>query len=101
TFGKQAGTETVLLLARRTPLPQEPQIGALLKASPPTKPEQPESVITVRLSGRGKPGSASPRADNPPNDVALAAFLDPLTDHSDLIHAVQFTHLGEKTSNDQ
>lgn len=102
TFSNHPGAETVLLLARRTALPEETKLGPLLKSPPPPpSSDRRDEIITVRLAGHPKPGTKSTSAVNPPSSEALAAYLTPLTDHFDLIHAVQFTHQGEKTANGQ
>jgi hypothetical protein len=96
TFGKQAGTETVLLLARRTPLPSDVQLGKLLAASPPPQIlAEPHRATAASIRGPGIPGSPNVTAGMPASDLPLARFIEPLGDHFELIRAVQFAHAAE------
>jgi hypothetical protein len=89
TFNDQPGIETVILLARRTALPEETKLADLLNRSTALQPAQPpQSVAEARLDSTTKVGAKS----TPTNDPALTDFLRPLQSHFDLIHAVQFTH---------
>jgi hypothetical protein len=82
-----------LLLARKTPLPPELKLGELLQplSSPPRLDSasllaiaQAGGSVTVE-TGTKKPTSVQPNAQ-------LAALIQPLTEHFDLIQAVQFAH---------
>ena len=89
TFGEKPGVETIVLLARRTALPEATQLADLLKSSSaPESAKAPQHVVEARLDAITKAGAKS----TGDNDPALAAFLQPLHEHFDLIHAVQFTH---------
>lgn len=92
TFGDKPGVETVVLLARRTALPEKTRLGELLGSSPaPQSASAAQQVVEVRLDARTKRGTKNAKA----KDAALVAFLAPLNEHFDLIHAVQFTHGSE------
>src|SRR5262245_24787027 len=89
TFNDKPGFETVVLLARRTALPESTNLGDLLGASPPPQAAQaPLHIAEARLNATTKSGAKSTRADN----AELTEFLSSLQRHFDLIHAVQFTH---------
>src|SRR5262249_38084279 len=51
-FGKQGGLETVLLLARRTPLPEGVRLGDLIGPLPPVKAPHPTEVAVLGLGGK-------------------------------------------------
>jgi hypothetical protein len=101
TFGKQGGVETVLLLARRTPLDGKTQLGSLLAPLPrPTMRLRDEvvvlglnagadSVTTLLAKSRGDEQEAA-AADEP-----LRKLLLQLGDHFELIRAVRFAHEGQ------
>jgi hypothetical protein len=99
TFGNTAGTETLLLLARRTPLPRETQIGTLVKSlpAPPTLDDQ-KYVCTVSSRAPGKPGVAHKAAGLSIKDVPLSNFIAPFGDHFELVCAVQFAHAEDGKS---
>ena len=89
TFGDKPGVEAVILLARRTALPEETKIADLLDPSAaPQTAQSPQSVAEARLDATTKVSAKNTRAD----DAALTDFLRPLQAHFDLVHAVQFTH---------
>jgi hypothetical protein len=98
TFAAQPGTEIVLLLARKEPLPQELKLSKLLQPlSPPPKLESPNLLAIAQAGGsvlaesaKTQPGSVRPNAQ-------LAALIHPLTEHFDLIQAVQFAHANENS----
>jgi hypothetical protein len=96
TFGKTGGVETVLLLARRTPLPPETTLGMLVRALSPT-PQLARSseVIDVHLSGPGVPAAGAYMKGIRPEDVPLATFIGPLGDHFEFVRAIQFAHAGD------
>jgi len=92
-FGKQSGSETIILLARRTPLPADLALGDLLKKlPPPPKLEDSATLATVRITAAKDRGAKS-RIE--PKDSPLATFLAPLADHFDLIHAIQLAHADD------
>ena len=100
-FGQRGGLETVLLLARRTPLSEGTQLGSLVGTLPPTKMRlrdelvvlgvgsEADSVATLHASDRG-PEVEARAADEP-----LRALLVRLRGHFELIRAVRFAHEGE------
>ncbi len=86
TFGDQPGTETVLLLARRTPLTPDTHLGDLLKSLPAPPPLEPSQTLrTASHPATTPPGSPPP----------LAAFLELLAKHFELVQIVQFAHTGQ------
>jgi hypothetical protein len=91
TFGKQPGAETVVLLARRAALPADVNLAELLKSPIPSALENDSAPVEVQIP----PGKAA-SADSP-NQTPLRSSLQPLAQHFELIHAVQFKHAG-KTS---
>jgi hypothetical protein len=95
TFGDVTGTETVLLLARRTPLPEGMQLGDLLQSRPPQL-QRPTETIALGLTKSGKPDSESKAGGK--KDIKLAAFLKPLGEHFELVRAVQFFHAEDGES---
>lgn len=99
-FGERGGLETVLLLARRTPLGEGIRLGSLL-GTLPTAPVRlhdelavlglgggSDSVSMVLASNRG-PEEEARAADEP-----LRALLLRLRDHFELLRAVRFAHEG-------
>src|SRR5262245_31735775 len=96
TFGSRNGTETVILLARRSALPENIQHAKLLTSPPTPEFDNPADHITVRVpnSDANKDGSAAPGSES--NRTALAAYLEPLKQHFDLIEAFQFAHEDKK-----
>jgi hypothetical protein len=97
-FGQASGLETVLLLARRTPLEAETRLGALVPRLPPAPMRRrdevavlgldngADSVTTLLALNRG--GEAEARAA----DESLRAMLVSLREHFELIRAVRFAH---------
>jgi len=98
TFAAQSGTEIVLLLARKEPLPPELKLSELLQPlSPPPKLESSNLLSIIQAGGsvtaesvKTEPASAKPNAQ-------LSALIHPLTEHFDLIQAVQFAHADENS----
>jgi hypothetical protein len=89
TFGDKPGTETVVLLARRTPLPEGIEIGKLLKSEGvPSVVGSPNEVVKVELGGAAK-------SEKGPVQGPLAEFLTPLAEHFELVQAVQFGHADQ------
>jgi hypothetical protein len=89
TFGDQSGPETVVLLARRTPLAEGTELGKLLRSeAAPSVVGGPSEVAKVELAGapQGKKRSAQ---------GPLAEFLAPWAEHFELVQAVQFAHVGK------
>jgi len=97
TFGESQGTEVVLLLARRTPLPAEVKLAELLAPLPADS--QPTSKVTILgLDGGAKAVSVlSPAASaGQPQTLAagdpLGQLMLRLGQHFELIRAVRFPH---------
>lgn len=97
-FGPRGGLETVLLLARRTPIGQDVQLGSLLDSMPPTKMRQREEVAVFGLD-RGTDGISSLLSRNRGTeeeaqeaDKPLLTRLDRLREHFELIRVVRFAH---------
>jgi hypothetical protein len=100
-FGQRGGLETVLLLARRTPLSEDTRLGSLLGTLPTAKMRLRDEVAVLALGGgfdsvstllaskRG-PAEEAQAADEP-----LRALMGRLRDHFELIRAVRFAHEGE------
>ena len=102
TFGEQDGMETVLLLARSTPLPAETRIGDLLDPLPPPIPvRHPQEAVSLRLTGN-RGDITTPFAANRGDAQAAAAADEPLrammrrlSRHFELVQAVRFAHQSE------
>jgi hypothetical protein len=102
TFGKRGGMETILLLARPTPLPEGTKLGSLLDPLPPaTKMHHPQELVVMGLAGGDtsvsmlleRQRSGDPEAQTA--DESLRALLVRLGGHFDLIRAIRFAHQGE------
>ncbi len=100
-FDKAGGLETVLLLARRTPLSEETRLGALLGPLPPAKMRLRDEVAVLGLDGGADSVSTLLALNRGPEEEARAAeeplrtLLVRLRDHFELIRAVRFAHEGE------
>jgi hypothetical protein len=99
TFGSQGGLETVLLVARRTPLPEATKLGPLLAPiPPPAKLRHPEELVvfgcdqsattvsTLLAKNRGNETEAALA------DEALRELLLRLAPHFEFVRAVRFAH---------
>jgi hypothetical protein len=87
TFGDEPGKETVVLLARRTPLPEGIAIGKLLKSEVvPTVINNSNDVVRITLEGGA-------RAELGREQELLARFFAPLPLHFEWVEAVQFEHV--------
>lgn len=107
TFGSRGGMETVLLLARRTPLPEGTKLGSLLSPLPPAdQVSDPQAVAIYGLDGGTQsvssllPKSAAQEAVPAELDAALRALLMRLGEHFELIRAVRFAHVGDEQVGD-
>jgi hypothetical protein len=97
---KQDGLETVLLLARRTPLPRDVDLGRLIGQLPPTPVRDPLEVA-VRGFDQGHPvgaidwgehrGIEKEAADL---DAPLLEVMTRLREHFEMVRAVRFAHQG-------
>jgi hypothetical protein len=100
-FGKKGGLETVLLLARRTPLDEGTRLGPLLGPLPPPGMRQRDEVVVLGLNAGADSVSTllaqnrGPEDDARAADEPLRALLLRLRDHFELIRAVRFAHEGE------
>jgi hypothetical protein len=91
TFGEKPGSETVLLLARTAPLPKDGHLGEILKRLPEPPALEPSEILATLHSTKPL-GSTKGLAEG---NARLAAFVQPLNDHFDLVQAVQFAHAAE------
>ena len=96
-FGEQTGAETVLLLARRTPLGKEIQLADLI--SPLATPAELSAPASIYGWSAGEqsitilhPTSAGDPAAKLPADDPLATLLLRLGQHFELIRAARFAH---------
>jgi hypothetical protein len=104
-FGTQPGTETVMLLVRRTPLPADTKLGSILQSASHDKgagggdknAELAKSATSIKIVA-GSTEITVARDGNKVDDEAksasepLRAMLEPLRSHFELIHAIQFHH---------
>lgn len=98
---RRGGMETVLLLGRRTSLPEDVRLGPLFDAMPVTKMRDREELValkwqrgldkvtTVLAKNRGADDEARD-ADRP-----LLALIDRLREHFDMIEVARFAHEGK------
>jgi hypothetical protein len=100
-FGKKGGLETVLLLARRTPLGEGTRLGPLLGTLPVPKVRHRGEVAVLGLD-RGADAVSTQLALNRGTDDEARAVDEPLRalmlrlrDHFDVIRAVRFAHVEE------
>jgi hypothetical protein len=100
-FGKRGGLETVLLLARRTPLDSGTRLGPLLGQFPPPKLRLRDELVVLGLDGGSESVSTLLARSRGPEDEAraidepLRAALVRLRGQFELIRAVRFAHEGE------
>lgn len=100
TFDKQGGLETVLLLARRTPLEDDVRLGSILASVPPVKMRDPGEAAILRRDRKDTAMASllSLRRGNDDestkSDRALAEVLEKLSGPFELIRAVRFAHEG-------
>jgi hypothetical protein len=99
TFGNAPGSETVLLLARKQPLPSDVHLGNLLKSLASAPQLGLGNVAIAKFPAGAAATSAEASAPAMPDSVALSNFIQPLTRHFDLVHAVQFAHAAEGGKN--
>jgi hypothetical protein len=99
-FGRQGGMETVLLLARRSPLPEDVKLGSLLGSLPPARVRLRDEVAVLGLDRGGGVASLLARGRGPEEeareaDRPLLERLERLRDQFELIRVVRFAHEGE------
>jgi hypothetical protein len=111
TFGELPGAESVLLLARRTPLPADIKLASLI-SSAKREPRAPQSqtsessaksVTFIRLTRSSTDVSVVEDGKERDDMVTysqepLLSILTHLKPHFDFIHAAQFTHAGSAAS---
>jgi len=102
TFGDRGGMETVLLLARRTPLPKDTNLAALIKPLEHTEPAQPNELEILALDGgsaesitRLHPATGADAPSKPASEHSLAPLLLRLAEHFELIRCARFAHGAE------
>jgi serine/threonine protein kinase len=97
------GLDTILLLARNTPLPAEVRLTDVFGKVPPA-PLGPRGEVVVRCLAQGEPviddklhsdQNRRPKAQADLIDNQLLLLMDRLKDHFELIRAVQFAHVGK------
>ena len=87
TFGEKPGMETVVLLARRTPIGEGVEIGKLLSTEgAPIAINDSSQVVRVRLAGGA-------RVEMAKEQELLASFFAPLAKHFEWVEVVQFEHV--------
>jgi hypothetical protein len=100
-FGQRGGLETVLLLARRTPLSEGTSLGSLLGTVPTAKLRRRDELAVLGLRNGSGTVSTLLAANRGPEEEAqtidepLRALLGRLRDHFELLRAVRFAHEGE------
>lgn len=100
-FGKPAGLETVLLLARPTPLPEEVKLGKLLSGLPVPTLRSPKEVAGLRFDpGRDAVTTVvaqdrGSEAEAGVIDRPLLKRMEKLREHFDVVLALRFAHEAE------
>jgi len=103
-FGETGGMETVLLLARRTPLDAGIQLAKLIEAVPPHKMRHQAELVLFGVDGGANEVSvllAKNRGDDVETRTAdreLGELLIRLGDHFELVRAVRFAHAEGKSA---
>jgi hypothetical protein len=101
TFGKRGGIETILLLARPTPLDGATNLESLIAPLPATRMQSRDELVMLRLDRSAKtvetvlarnPGREE---DAMEADRQLRELLVRLGEHFDVVQAVRFAHEGE------
>jgi hypothetical protein len=100
-FGKQSGLETVLLLARRTPLDPGTKLGSLIGTLPPAKARHREELAILSLDS-GSDSVSTLLARNRGTDEEARAIDEPLRaimlrlrEHFEVVRAVRFAHVED------
>jgi hypothetical protein len=97
SFGNHKGAETVLLLARRTPLPKHVKISLLIQGPVPSQIQQTTDVVDLKLPSevaRTNQNSNKKNAavGNPVDGSPLSEFVQALSEQFDLVETIQFAH---------
>jgi serine/threonine protein kinase len=94
----KSGLETVLMAARRTPLPEEVSLGRLIGKVPVTPLRRPQEWAVLLHRETGDPGPSRERGDREFEEEA-AAIDEPvvqvmarLREHFEVVRAVRFAH---------
>ena len=100
-FGDLSGMETVLLLVRRTVLPEDSNLGDILKDLPVPPVRDPDELVVLQLaqdkqdiqtlSSKNRGNEEMARQ----NDKLLADRMRRLGAHFDLVQAVRFANAGD------
>jgi hypothetical protein len=96
--GGKSGLDTILLLARRTPLPADSSLGEIIGPLPPTRAHNPrewalrgfdrgQEVSFLNLGDNRAPEEEAARIDDP-----LLRLMGKLGEHFEMIRAVRFAH---------
>jgi hypothetical protein len=101
TFGDQPGMETVVVLARRTPLPSDVKLGSIFESALIPSAAATNTLTTIKL-GSGPPqskttqlGGTEDAANAKSAGKDLPALLQRLHDHFDFLEAAQFPHKAD------
>ncbi len=106
-FDNRGGLETVLLLARRTPLGKDVRLGSLLGSLPAAKMRHPRELAILGLDRRADtsagPGQVTTLLavergrdeETRKVDQPLLALMAKLQEHFELIRAIRFAHEGK------
>jgi hypothetical protein len=95
TFGSAGGTETILLMARRTPLSESVNIGSLLESvPPPVAADRPAELAVITVDPQTKTVKTVFGATDPDLTAKdrLRLLLLRLAEHFEVVQAVQFAH---------
>lgn len=100
-FGRRGGLETIVLLARATPLGADAALGTVFASLPATRMRHQEEVGILGLD-RGKAGVSSLVSRNRGTeeearevDAPLVARLEKLRDQFEIIRVVRVAHAGD------
>jgi hypothetical protein len=100
-FGAHGGLETVLLLGRRTPLPEDVKLGELLGTLPPARMRARDEFVSLCFD-QGQMAASITQALNRgdaaearENDLPLVQRLERLREHFEVVQALRFAHEGE------
>jgi hypothetical protein len=100
-LGPRGGLETILLLARRTPLPEGTHLDALLGTVPTAAVRQRDEFVVMGLQSGSDSVSTLLASNRGPEEEARAAdepvreLLGRLRPYFELIRAVRFAHEGQ------
>jgi hypothetical protein len=98
TFGDQEGAETVILLARRTSLPQGVNVSMELPSAVNVVLPATGGFVQARLINDGSSQLIKGTSTASPPQIALIENLKPALEHFDFVAAVQFAHENKKAA---